>query len=102
MESFVVDGKTYRIKQMNAVELLAMRASIDFSSVEAISKSYYAILERMEVEVKGSWLQVKQGNDYYPADLENNVGVVEQLISKFVGYLSDVFTKSGELNSERK
>lgn len=87
----------FRIKKLNAIEALALRSQIDFSSSESVQTLYYQILEKIECNIAGQWLPVKErGQDvFYPAGIEYNVEAVQELIKFFINdYLTPLFTKS--------
>ena len=94
MEEFKVKDFTFRLKKMNAIDLLALRSQISFDSFENAQQLYNTILERVEVKVKDDWIQVKQGNNYYPASIEEDVDAIETIISEVMTYLKKVFQKS--------
>lgn len=88
-----IKGKTYRVKQMNAIEVLAIRSQYDFDTYESTYKLFNTALERMEVKCGDKWLPVKEKgkNVYYPANVENDMETIESLISKFTDYIKEVF-----------
>lgn len=94
MENIIINNNTYKIKEMNAIELLAFRTQINFDTYEDTMKLYDLILRNIEVEVNGKWIQVKQGNNYYPKGLENDAEVIQKLFDYFLEYIKSVFTKS--------
>ena len=98
MNEFEVNGKTFRIKKMNAIEILALRQHVDFENFSGTMKLFNLALEHIEHKVKESWIQVKQGNDYYPSGLEEDITLVNELISTFLNWLKSVFPKSSESN----
>ena len=91
---------TFRIKKMNVIELMALRSTISFDDTNKAQKTYNEMLERIELNVDEKWLQVKQGNDYYPASLEEDFELVEGLIKFFLQYLKSVFPKSNASKAE--
>lgn len=93
---FEIKGNVYRIKKMNAIELLALRSQISFEDLTSAEKFYNEILEKFEVKLKDNWLQVKNGNDYFPAGIEDDLDVISELISKMMEYLREVFIKSSK------
>lgn len=97
MNEFEVKGKIFRIKKMNAIETLALKQYIDFDDFNSTLKFFNLILERIEYKMDNTWLQVKQGDDYYPCGIENDPIMIHGLISKFLSWLKSVFTKSEEL-----
>lgn len=86
----------YRIKQMNAIELLALRSQIDFNNYESSLKLYNILLEKVEVKAGDRWIQVKDGNVFVPAGIENDFKTVEALIEFVLEYLKSVFMKSND------
>lgn len=91
----------FRVKKMNAIEVLAVRSNINNKTVEASMKSFKAILECIEVRCDDSWIPAKmQGREvYFPDGLENDVNAVNELLGYFMGtYLKSVFQKSNESN----
>ena len=78
MDNKIIKDNEYRIKKMNAIEILALKSQIDFSTVESTIKCYSTILERIEVKVKDQWIPVKDKDNYYPAELENDSNFITQ------------------------
>lgn len=100
MKEFRVGNFNYRIKKMNAIQLLALRSSMNFDDSDKLQACFERFLENIEVQVKDDkWLQVKQGNDYYPANIEEDIDAIQELIHNFVKYIKSVFTKSSESNT---
>lgn len=94
---FKTQSHKFRIKKMNAIELLALRTTLDFDNIEKLQESYNNMLERVEVNIKDDkWIQVKQGNDYYPAGIEDDLETIEFIVKEFLGYIKSVFLKSNE------
>ena len=91
MDNKIIKDNEYRIKKMNAIEVLALKSQIDFSTMESTIKCYSTILERIEVKVKDQWLPVKNKDNYYPKELETDSNLMEQLITYFLEYLKKVF-----------
>lgn len=98
MKEFEVNNYTYRIKDMNAIELLALQSQVDFSDIQSAKKCYTTIIECFEVKVKSSWLPVKQENSniYLPQGIENDIEAIEKLIKYMIDYLKEVFQKSNK------
>ena len=99
MENFVINEHEYRIKKMNAIEMLALRSQIAFDNFEDTMNFYNLLLEKVEVKCGAKWLQVKDGENYYPAGIEEDVDTVDELIGKAVEYLKSVFRKSNALKA---
>lgn len=88
---------TFRIKHMNAIEILAMRTQFSNESLESTITSFKTILENIEVKCDEKWIPAKiKGREvYFPDGLENDINVVNDLISYFIGtFLKSVFQKS--------
>lgn len=100
MEEFRIKGNTYRIKKMNAIELLALRSQIAFDDYATSQKAYMEILSKVEVKVKDNWLPVRQEKNFYPAGIEDDVATIEKLITNVVKYLKEVFQKSNASSEE--
>lgn len=94
MDNIVINNSEYRIKKMNAIEFLALRSQLDFSTMQSTMNCYSTILEQLEIKVKDQWLPVKKGDIYLPAELETNFQLMEELITFFLNYLKEVFPKS--------
>ena len=99
MENFVINEHEYRIKKMNAIEMLALRSQIAFDNFEDTMNFYNLLLEKVEVKCGDKWLQVKDGENYYPVGIEEDVDTVDELIGKAVEYLKSVFRKSNALKA---
>lgn len=93
-KTFEINGINYRIKKMNAIEILAIRGTISFDDYEKLVKAYDVLLSKVEVQLKDKWLQVKQGDDFYPASLENDPITVEKIAKQVMSYIVSVFQQS--------
>lgn len=88
---------TFRVKKMNAIEALALRTASSLQTTKEAMKFFYDVLERIEVSVGGKWLPVKSGDNFYPADIENDAQTIQTLINFFMSeFLKPLFTKSDE------
>lgn len=90
---------TFRIAKMNAIEVLAIRTQINFTTYDASIKLFSTILENIEVNIDGQWFKVKTKgkNSYMPLFVENDVILVDKLIAYFTNnFLKEVFQKSSE------
>ena len=86
----------FRIKKMNAIEVLAFRGLFDFEDLSTITKLYESFLEKIEVKINDKWLPVKSGNVYLPDKIEEDVEGINILINFFTDYLKSVFPKSNK------
>lgn len=100
MEEFTVGENTFRIKKMNAIEILALRGQITFDNFEATQNAYLELLSRVEVKIKDQWLAVRQGNEFYPKGIDEDVKAIETIILKVISYLKEVFRKSNTSKKE--
>lgn len=95
--------ETFRIKKMNAIEVLSLRTIIDYDNVDNAIKSFSTMLERIEVKVDDNWLPVKSGKNFHPVSMEDDVIATQELCVYFVNeYLKPLFTKSETSNSEQQ
>ena len=101
-DKITIGQNEFRIKTMNSLDLLAMQTQISFDSAKQSRACYAQILERLEVNCKDSWLPVKEEDKevYFPAGLENDLTLVQELIGFFMEWFRDVFQKSNESNSK--
>lgn len=88
----------FRIKKLNAIELLAIRTNISNDSVKDSINTFKFMLEFIEVRVDTHWLPVKmEGKEVYmPSSIEDNIEAIQELITEFMSYLKSVFSKSNE------
>lgn len=104
MNTIDIGEHTYRIKKMNAIELLALSTQVSFDTLDKTLDGYAAFLERLEVLVRDDdWVEVKEkGKEkYHPVGIENDFSAVQSLLNFFMGYLQEVFIKSGKSKSEQ-
>lgn len=98
-KEFKIEGYdyTFRIAKMNAIDTLAMRTQLKTNTVDDAKRLFSTILENIEVNCEGKWFKVKlKGKEVYmPTFVENDVQIVDKLVSYFVTeFLSVVFQKS--------
>ena len=84
----------FRIKKMNAIEILAMRSQIDFDSVDKAINTINLALENVEVKCDESWLPVKDRDSFLPVGIENDVKAIDEIFSVFFNELKAVFQQS--------
>ena len=81
MNTITIKDMNYRIKKMNAIEALAVQANIGFENENETYNTYLILLEKIEVQVKDdNWLPVKNGNEFYPKDIEFDSDAIKKLI----------------------
>lgn len=87
----------YRFKDISPVKMLALQTSIDFDDMNKMEKLYSFILENTEVNISGTWTQVKEKNRdiYYPIGFEKELDSMMEICVYFLNeVLKPVFTKS--------
>lgn len=91
-------GFTFRIKKMNAIEALALRAASSLNTVDESIKFFNDILERLEVQLKESWLPVKEKGRsvYYPAGIEEDMTMIQELVNFFMKEFVTPFFESSD------
>lgn len=96
MGEFEINGNIYRIKKMNAIELLALQSCTNLKDFASAVESFNIIFEHIEVQCGNSWLPVKVAGkeEYYPAEIENDIDTLQQIVAKFIQYIQSVFPKS--------
>ena len=97
MEEIKIKENIYRIRKMNAIEVLALQSQINFETAEDSKRTYETILENLEVNVSGDkWLPVKEKkqNVYYPSEVENDYLTIKKLIKFMLDFVREVFQKS--------
>lgn len=103
---FTIDGYNYefRVKEMNAIEILALRTQLDFENVEDAQKFFNQALRRIEVKAGENWVPCFEMIDvdknigvYYPEELGKNPELTQSVIGYFMkNYIYPVFPKSSE------
>lgn len=96
---FKIDGYDYkfRVREMNAIEALALQTQVDFKSYDKSLTLFCSILECLEVKCDKEWLPVKTKgvNVFYPAGVENDVNLIKRLVETFMrDYFKPLFQKS--------
>lgn len=101
MEEFRIEGyeNQFRFKKLFALDILSLQTLVDFNDFEKTKKFYVFIIEHTEVNVGGTWLNVKeQGREVYTPDrIKNDAKAFQDIITKFMDdVLKPVFQKSNE------
>lgn len=89
----------FRIKKMNAIEILAMRTQMDFKNFNFALDSFNLILEKLEVKCGDDWLPVKERDIFFPVGIEENIDAIDELTSQFMKKFKTVFQKSNASNN---
>ena len=88
MKTLTINNYNFRVKKMNAIQLLALRSQINFDDYEKVEAMYELFLNFFEVECNDQWLPVREEGkngkvDYYPAGIEDDANTIEALINYF-------------------
>lgn len=98
MEKLKYKEHEYKMKDMNAIEIMAMQSQMSFDNYEKTENFYKLLLEKMEVKINDKWLPVKEkGREiYYPDGIENDIEAIGNMLTYCSKYLKSVFPKSNE------
>lgn len=104
MENLSYGNHNYRMKKLNAIEVMSIGTQMNFDDYDKTKRFYELLLENMEVEIENKWLPVKEKNQnvYWPNGIENDMNALKALTEYCMKYFKEVFPKSNELNSKRK
>ena len=104
MENLKIKSNEFRIRKMNAIEVISFRSLMDFKTLDGVSSFFKTVLENIEVKIGDEWLPVKEKNRevYYPNGIENDIKAIDKLLNYFQGYLGEVFTQSSTLKEEQE
>lgn len=87
----------FRAGKISALEILALKTQIDFDDIEKTQETFKFILEHLEVNIGDKWIKVKEKDKdiYYPAELEDDVAGINDLIMHFLTeVIKPLFLKS--------
>ena len=103
MNTLKIDNNEFKVRDMNMIEMMALRSQINYDSFESTVKFYNLILENMLVLINDKWIPVKEKdkNIYYPAGIENS-DKIEKLFNYFLEYVKTVFQKSNASKKEQE
>ena len=104
MENLIIDDKEFRIRKMNAIELMALRTQLSFSNFEEAINTYSTLMENLEYHFKDKWLPVKEKgrNIFYPNGIEEDINAISQMLEYVLDYFKSVFPKSSKSNEEQE
>lgn len=100
MKEFTIKSKPetqYRFRDISPVKMLALQTTIDFDSIDKMERLYAFILENTEVNIAGTWTQVKEKDRdvYYPVGFEKEANAMLEICMTFLNeVLKPVFMKS--------
>lgn len=100
MKEFTIKSKPetqFRFKDINPVKMLALQTAIDFDDIEKTEKLYSFILENTEVNIAGTWTQVKitGRNVYFPVGFEKEINSMMEICITFLNeVVKPLFQKS--------
>lgn len=89
----------FRIKQMNAIELFALRTQIDFENFDHAVDTLNMVLEHIEVQCDETWFTVKDRNTYLPLGIDNDFNAIDEIFNIFMKEFKAVFQKSNASKS---
>ena len=95
MENLMIDDKEFRIKKMNAIELLALRTQLSFNNFDEALNTYSTLMENLEYNFNGKWLPVKEKNRniFYPNGIEEDIVSIDKMLQYVLAYFKEVFHK---------
>ena len=104
MENLKIKSNEFRIRKMNAIEVISFRSLMDFKTLDSVNGFLKTVLENIEVKIGDEWLPVKEKNRevYYPNGIENDIKAIDKLLNYFQSYLGEVFTQSSTLKEEQE
>ena len=100
MKEFTIKSKPetqFRFKDISPVKMLALQTSIDFDDMDKTEKLYSFILENTEVNISGTWTQVKANKRdvYFPVGFEKELDAMMEIAVIFLNeVVKPVFQKS--------
>lgn len=100
-KSFRIEGydNDFRIAQMPATEIMALRAIVDFDEFEKTAKLFKYALEHIELRAADEWIPVKEKDEdvYYPKGIDEDVESMDALLQQFMSQvIKPLFPKSSE------
>lgn len=96
---------TFRFKNISPVKILSMANEVLMSTQQGSQREHFLseALEATEVKIGETWLPVKEGENYYPASIRDNLNALFQLTNLyFEKVIKPVFTGSDESQKELK
>lgn len=94
---------TFRIGDISPVEIISLRAVLDFDDLKKTTNVFNFILEHIEVNVAGVWCKVKEENReiYTPVGIENEFLVLNDISKWFIKeIIMKFFTQSNRSNQD--
>lgn len=97
----------FRFKKMSPIDILAISNDIEMyagnNDSEVYKKYLIAVLENTEVKINNSWLPVKEGGNYYPAYIQDDIRGLREIVNKFfVDVIKPIFIDSSGSTNEQK
>lgn len=95
-KEFKLRDKNFRVN-MSSIDLLSLSYCLDFEDIKKISNVFSFILEHIETEIAGKWVQVKATNQdvYFPVGIENDLSFLKEIETYFMTeVLMNVFHNS--------
>ena len=94
---------TFRVGKVSPIEIIALRAILDFNDLDKTVKLITFILERVEVNMSNSWYPVKEkGREIYsPVGIENSLQILDDIAKWFIKeVIIEAFTQSNKSNQD--
>lgn len=99
-EIFTIESEPdlkFRFKEMSPIDILSICNEIvnGVSDSEFYKKYLVSALENTEVQINSKWIPVKEGENYYPVYLKDDIRGLYEIVNKFFEkVIQPVFTKS--------
>ena len=105
-DEFELGGFTFRFKNLDPIDLLAIseQFGIYLNNFDTkIYKNYTnALLSNTLLRVNGQCLPVKEGSNYYPATIKDNLKLIKDIVNKFIeSAIVPSFQESNESTKEQ-
>lgn len=99
MKEFTIESLpklTFRIRKMNGIEALSCRQALLQIKEGKLEDAYNVMLSKyIDVQIdKDVWQRCKEGGNYYPNGIEDNVNALIEIMNNWVDYVQTFFTKS--------
>lgn len=93
----------FRTAFKSGIELLSFKMTMGFDSIEGTTDGLNWLLERVEVNIGGKWLPIKEpGMEvYYPDNLGNDLVALMEIAFQMLATIKAVFKKSSELSQKQ-
>ena len=87
----------FRFEKFKPVQLLSFANNLTFTDFKVSEELYDKILNKTQCLLEGNWVNIKNGDSFWPQYLEERIDILQSIITKFlVEFLSPVFQNSTE------